>query len=79
MIDPQTQKQPNARAGERQKAFSSCVADPITTPFQDQIRARAYELYEGRGCESGQQEQDWLQAEWEVDAVGGPGWVGRES
>ena len=30
---------------------------------QDRIRERAYELYESRGREPGQDEQDWLRAE----------------
>ena len=31
-----------------------------------EIRLRAYELYEQRGCEPGQEEQDWFAAEQEV-------------
>jgi hypothetical protein len=33
---------------------------------QDKIRERAYELYESRGREPGQEEQDWLRAEQEI-------------
>jgi hypothetical protein len=33
---------------------------------QDKIRTRAYELYEIRGREPGQDEQDWIRAEQEV-------------
>jgi hypothetical protein len=33
---------------------------------QDLIRTRAYELYESRGREPGQDEQDWLRAEQEI-------------
>ena len=37
------------------------------TPEQlEQIRARAYELFEQRGGESGHDVEDWLQAEAEV-------------
>jgi hypothetical protein len=32
-------------------------------PSQDQIRERAYQLYESRGCQDGQAQQDWLMAE----------------
>jgi hypothetical protein len=39
---------------------------PDTVPSQDMIRARAYELYENRGRETGQDEQDWLRAEQEI-------------
>lgn len=34
--------------------------------LQEQIRRRAYELYEQRGVEDGHELQDWLQAEAEV-------------
>jgi hypothetical protein len=37
-----------------------------TVPSQDKIRVRAYELYERRGREAGQDEQDWLRAEQEI-------------
>lgn len=34
--------------------------------IQEQIRARAYELYEARGRQEGFHDQDWAQAESEV-------------
>jgi len=34
----------------------------------DRIAARAYELYEARGGDHGQDLEDWLQAEREIDA-----------
>ena len=34
--------------------------------IQEQIRNRAYELYEQRGSEDGRELDDWLQAEAEV-------------
>lgn len=34
----------------------------------DRIAERAFEIYEGRGGEHGQDLDDWLQAEREVDA-----------
>jgi Protein of unknown function (DUF2934) len=46
---------------------------PIVTPHMpempdliEQVRARAYELYEQRGRRDGFAEQDWLQAEAEI-------------
>jgi hypothetical protein len=33
------------------------------------IRARAYDLYESRGREPGQDEQDWLRAEQEINGA----------
>lgn len=34
--------------------------------LQEQIRERAYELYEERGCVHGHHEEDWARAESEV-------------
>jgi hypothetical protein len=34
--------------------------------LESEIRLRAYELYEKRGCAPGQEEQDWFAAEREV-------------
>lgn len=36
------------------------------TNVEEQIRRRAYELYEARGREDGHDLEDWLQAEAEV-------------
>jgi Protein of unknown function (DUF2934) len=33
---------------------------------EEQIRTRAYELYEARGCEEGHDQEDWLEAEAEI-------------
>jgi len=40
------------------------MPDPVRS--EDVIRERAYELYENRGCEPGQDKQDWLRAEQEI-------------
>jgi hypothetical protein len=37
---------------------------PVST--EELIRARAYELYQERGCQDGQAEYDWQQAECEI-------------
>lgn len=44
----------------------SSLRDTRSAHLQDQIRERAYELYEKRGRRDGRHEQDWLQAEEEV-------------
>jgi hypothetical protein len=36
------------------------------TPAPHVIRERAYQLYESRGCEPGQEKQDWLCAEQQI-------------
>ena len=38
----------------------------IATPDEENVRARAYELYEVRGRIDGHAEEDWLQADGEV-------------
>jgi DUF2934 family protein len=38
-------------------------------PTQDQIAARAYEIYLDRGCTPGDPMQDWLRAERELAAT----------
>lgn len=35
-------------------------------PTDEQIRLRAYQLYESRGCQNGNAMDDWLQAEYEL-------------
>ena len=39
---------------------------PVANSNDEEIRARAYELYEARGREPGREWDDWLQAEREV-------------
>jgi hypothetical protein len=48
-------------AAKSVNAIGNSVQDPL-----EQIRRRAYELYEQRGRQDGFHEQDWLQAESEV-------------
>ncbi|MBZ5570274.1 MAG: DUF2934 domain-containing protein [Acidobacteriia bacterium] len=36
--------------------------------METQIRARAYELYQARGCTPGHENEDWFRAEQEVRA-----------
>ena len=38
----------------------------VTTHDEENVRARAYQLYNGRGRIEGHAEEDWLQAEGEV-------------
>jgi hypothetical protein len=37
--------------------------EPIDADLQEQVRARAYQLFEERGGEHGHDVEDWLQAE----------------
>jgi hypothetical protein len=67
MIDSKVNKQPQPKIVVGLKSSPGKVAMmPNTVPSQDMIRERAYELYENRGREPGQNEQDWLRAEQEI-------------
>jgi Protein of unknown function (DUF2934) len=67
MIDPKSHTQPEPKIVVGSKNSTGDVAMmPDTVPSQDTIRERAYELYQSRGRESGQDEQDWFCAEQEI-------------
>jgi hypothetical protein len=38
----------------------------LPNDVRERIRARAYELWEQRGCQHGNPEEDWLRAEQEI-------------
>ena len=48
------------------KQSSSSMADQNSPELEQQIRTRAYELYEERGRTDGHDMNDWLRAESEV-------------
>ena len=51
-------------------AVSTTNGNGHTTPsvLEEEIRRRAYELYEQRGCIPGREHEDWLIAEQEIVA-----------
>jgi hypothetical protein len=66
MIDVKAkQPKPNTAVGPKSSAGKVAMM-PDTVPSQDRIKKRAYELYESRGREPGQEERDWLRAEQEL-------------
>jgi len=67
MIDPKASRQskPKTVVGPKSSP-GNVVTMPDSVPSRDRIRERAYELYESRGGEPGQNEQDWLRAEREI-------------
>jgi hypothetical protein len=67
MFDPKARKQskPNVAITPNNSPIQLAMM-PNTAPRQDMIRERAYELYESRGREPGQAEQDWFRAEREL-------------
>ena len=48
------------------KLPTSVTSEPQELELEDQIRERAYELYEARGREGGHELEDWLRAEDEL-------------
>jgi hypothetical protein len=68
MLDPNANKQPKAAVAAVVPKVSTgkLTMMPDALPSESKIRERAYELYESRGCEPGQDEQDWLRAEMEL-------------
>jgi hypothetical protein len=67
LIDPRTNKQPQPKPIVGVKNSTNQVGMmPDTVSSHDRIRNRAYELYEGRGREPGQDQKDWLRAEQEI-------------
>ena len=73
MIDLKVGKQPKPNTVAEPKRFPEKVATTSDiVHLEERIRARAYDLYEIRGREPGQDEQDWLRAEQEiVNGAGG--------
>ena len=67
MFDPKALKQskPNVAVASKNSPVELAMM-PNTAPPQDVIRERAYQLYESRGREPGQEEQDWFRAEKEL-------------
>jgi hypothetical protein len=63
---------PEVRAVAAQNT-SPEIAGLISTQIdlETQIRQRAFELYQERGCSPGHQDDDWLRAEQEVRAHNG--------
>jgi hypothetical protein len=67
MIDSKASKQskPNTFVAPKGSLGKMAIM-PDNVRSQETIRARAYELYERRGREPGQDEQDWFRAEQEI-------------
>jgi hypothetical protein len=54
------------KRGAKQQENSTRLAAPTTGELQDQIRRRAYELWEQSGWEHGRDSEHWVQAEQEI-------------
>lgn len=53
-------------ASSETKKNSAPVNSPVSIDIQGEIRRRAYELYEQRGCTPGHEKEDWATAESEI-------------
>jgi hypothetical protein len=56
----------NGSASTARKTSTNVAVMKSASELQDQIRRRAYELYEQRGSNDGHEVSDWLQAESEL-------------
>jgi hypothetical protein len=67
MIVSKVQKQPklNKVAGSQASPAKSATL-PQVSASQDRIRERAFEIFEKRGSEPGDDMQDWLRAERQI-------------
>jgi hypothetical protein len=66
MIAPKVHTLPKSNVVGPIRVSGTAAMTPDTVASQDRIRKRAYELYEIRGREPGQDERDWLRAEQEI-------------
>jgi len=53
-------------ANHPKKSPTSVTSEPQDLELEDQIRQRAYELYETRGMEDGHEQEDWFRAKEEI-------------
>jgi hypothetical protein len=67
MFDPKASKHPKLKTLASPKGTRpETTAIPAPIPSRDQIKERAYQLYESRGGQDGQDQQDWLTAEQQI-------------
>jgi hypothetical protein len=53
-------------ANPPKKPSATATSEPPAFEIEDQIRLRAYELYEKRGHEDGHELEDWFRAKEEI-------------
>jgi hypothetical protein len=58
--------QPELRELKKALALADVRKNVVPINMEDEIRRRAYELYEARGCTPGHETDDWFVAEREV-------------
>jgi hypothetical protein len=53
-------------ANSPKKSPASATSEPQDLELEQQIRERAYELYEERGRQDGHEQEDWVRAKEEI-------------
>jgi hypothetical protein len=66
VFDPKASKRIKLQTSTPKSTIPPTTAISEPPPSQDEIRERAYQLYEDRGREDGRAQQDWLKAEHQV-------------
>jgi len=66
MIDPKAQRQQKPTVDIPKSTPAKTLIMRDTVPLQDKIRERVHQLYESRGRQPGQDQEDWLRAEREI-------------
>ena len=66
MIVAKAQKQPKLKKTVVAAPRASAVTLPQVFASQDQIRERAFEIYQKRGSQPGNDMQDWFRAERQI-------------
>ncbi len=73
MPKPRTPKDPTAQSAKKKAPAKKSIAQAeppevreLAPDIQERIRARAYELWEQRGRQPGNPEEDWARAEQEI-------------
>lgn len=62
---PRSTSKKNGNGSELQVAVE-VKKNIVPINLEDEIRRRAYEIYEQRGCKPGKHREDWLSAEREI-------------
>jgi len=65
-VNKQVITMPEAASPKTAKKAALPQVNPTPIDLEAQIRQRAYELYQERGCTPGQEDEDWVRAEQEV-------------
>lgn len=61
-----SRKKASAENGNQNQASVTVLTPAAATGRDEEVRRRAYELYEARGRQDGAAEEDWFRAEQEV-------------